>query len=205
LRKTTSVDLDSIDFGNVIANTDEIRKYNPQRFEMEQLTAIVYEDPVKVVCVGYKDVSENEFWVRGHMPGMPLMPGVVMLEAVAQVCCYCSHKYKLLGESMVGFGGLEDVRFRDPVLPGSRLVVMCELLKVRKPRLIVCRFQGVVGKNIVVEGVLKGIPIPNRLSQEPSSGDAKLIFSLRCGSGDSAKGTQPSKFKVGWDHCPGRQ
>lgn len=154
------VDPDSIDFSNVIADTNEIRKYNPQRFEMEQLTAIVYEDPVKVVCVGYKDISENEFWVRGHMPGMPLMPGVVMLEAVAQVCCYCSHKYKLLGESMVGFGGLEDVRFRDPVLPGSRLVVMCELLKVRKPRLIVCRFQGIVEKNIVVEGVLKGIPIP---------------------------------------------
>jgi 3-hydroxyacyl-[acyl-carrier-protein] dehydratase len=61
---------------------------------------------------------------------------------------------------MVGFGGLEDVRFRDPVVPGDRLIVMCELLKVRKPRLIVCRFQGVVGQNIVVEGTLKGIPIP---------------------------------------------
>ena len=61
---------------------------------------------------------------------------------------------------MVGFGGLEEVRFRDPVLPGDRLIVMCELLKVRKPRLIVCRFQGVVKRNIVVEGILKGIPIP---------------------------------------------
>lgn len=154
------VDLDTIDFSRVVADLDEIRKYNPQRFEMEQLTAIVYEDPVKVVCVGYKDVTEHEFWVRGHMPGMPLMPGVVMLEAVAQVCCYCSHKFKLLGESVVGFGGLEDVRFREPVVPGDRLVVMCELLKLRKPYLLVCRFQGVVGKNIVVDGQLKGIPIP---------------------------------------------
>ena len=154
------IDPDSLDFGNVVADIEEIRKYNPQRFEMEQLTAIIYEDAEKVICAGYKDVTDQEFWVRGHMPGLPLMPGVVMLEAVAQVCCYCSHKYGLLGDSMVGFGGLEEVRFRDPVVPGDRLVVMCELLKVRKPRLIVCRFQGIVKRNIVVEGILKGIPIP---------------------------------------------
>jgi len=154
------VDPATIDFSNVVADIEEIRRYNPQRFEMEQLTAIVYADPVRVACVGYKDVTENEFWVRGHMPGMPLMPGVVMLEAVAQVCCYCSHKYKLLGDSIVGFGGLEDVRFREPVVPGDRLVVMCELLKLRKPHLLVCRFQGVVNGRIVVDGRLKGIPIP---------------------------------------------
>jgi 3-hydroxyacyl-[acyl-carrier-protein] dehydratase len=154
------VDPATIDFNNVVADIEEIRKFNPQRYEMEQLTAIVYEDPVRVACVGYKDVTEHEFWVRGHMPGMPLMPGVVMLEAVAQVCCYCSHKYKLLGDHIVGFGGLEEVRFREPVVPGDRLVVMCELLKLRKPHLLVCRFQGVVGGRIVVDGQLKGIPIP---------------------------------------------
>jgi len=154
------IDPDTIDFDRVIADIHEIRKYNPQRFEMEQLTAIVYEDPERVACVGYKDITHDEFWVRGHMPGMPLMPGVVMLEAVAQVCCYTSHKYKLLGDSMVGFGGLEEVRFREPVVPGNRLIVMCELLKLRKPYLLVCRFQGVVGRNIVVDGQLKGIPIP---------------------------------------------
>ncbi|MFM7976678.1 MAG: 3-hydroxyacyl-ACP dehydratase FabZ family protein [Pirellula sp.] len=154
------VDLDKIDLDRPTADSHQIRKLNPQRFEMEQLTAIVYEDPVNVVCAGYKDVSTDEFWVRGHMPGMPLMPGVVMLEAVAQVCCYCAHKYKLLGDSMVGFGGLDEVRFREPVVPGDRLIVMCKLLKLRKPHLLVCHFQGVVGRKLVVEGQLKGIPIP---------------------------------------------
>jgi 3-hydroxyacyl-[acyl-carrier-protein] dehydratase len=161
------VDPATIDFNNVVADIEEIRRFNPQRFEMEQLTAIVFEDPVRVACVGYKDVTENEFWVRGHMPGMPLMPGVVMLEAVAQVCCYCSHKYKLLGDSIVGFGGLEEVRFREPVVPGDRLVVMCELLKLRKPHLLVCRFQGIVDRRIVVDGKLKGIPIPVQVLASP--------------------------------------
>ena len=73
-------DLSLIDFDKPTADIHEIRKYNPQRFEMEQLTAIVYEDTERKVCVGYKDVGPDEFWVRGHMPGMPLMPGVVMLE-----------------------------------------------------------------------------------------------------------------------------
>ena len=154
------VDPATLNFDNVLADIDEIRRWNPQRFEMEQLTAIIHEDPERNICVGYKDLTSQEFWVRGHMPGLPLMPGVVMLEAVAQVCCYSAHKYDLLGTSMIGFGGLEDVRFRDPVLPGSRLVVMCELVKVRRNRLIICRFQGFVKTNLVLEGVLKGIPIP---------------------------------------------
>lgn len=153
-------DLSAIDLNHVIADIEEIRKYNPQRFEMEQLTAIVYEDPVHHRCVGYKDLTKDDFWVRGHMPGMPLMPGVVMLEAIAQMCSYFVQRYDLLGAAMVGFGGLEDVRFRDPVIPGDRLYLLCELEKVRRGRMIVSKFQGVVGGKVTVEGVLKGVPIP---------------------------------------------
>ncbi len=87
------------------------------------------------------------------------MPGVVMLEAVAQVCCYCAHKYDLLGTTMVGFGGLKSSLPRSS-LTRRPIVVMCELLKARRNRIIVCRFQGFVGTNLVLEGILKGIPIP---------------------------------------------
>ena len=154
------VDPSTLDLTCVTADAEAIRKYNPQRFEMEQLTAVVFEDPENKICVGYKDVTNEEFWVRGHMPGMPLMPGVVMLEAVAQLCSYCAMKYDLLGADMLGFGGLEEVRFRDPVVPGDRLVVMCQQTKVRRGRLIVSRFQGFVRNNLVLEGILKGIAIP---------------------------------------------
>jgi 3-hydroxyacyl-[acyl-carrier-protein] dehydratase len=76
------------------------------------------------------------------------------------MCSYFVQKYELLGAPMVGFGGLEDVRFRDPVVPGDRLVFISQLTKVRRGRMIVCLFQGVVNGNVVVEGGIKGIPIP---------------------------------------------
>jgi len=154
------VDLSQVDFDRPVATLDEIRRVNPQRFEMEQLTAVVYVDERVYACVGYKDITDDEFWVRGHMPGMALMPGVVMLESIAQLCSFVTQRYDLLGAEIVGFGGLEDVRFRGLVLPGDRLIVMCKLEKVRRGKMIVCRFQAVVKDQIVVEGNLKGIPIP---------------------------------------------
>jgi len=158
--KDLIVDLATVDFDNIIADVEAIRAVNPQRHEMEHLTAIVYEDVENGICVGYKDVTDQEFWIRGHMPGMPLMPGVIMLEAAAQLCSYFSQKHDKLGAEMVGFGGLEDVRFRDPILPGQRLVLMGEFVKARRNRMIICRFQGVVGDAMCFEGILKGIPIP---------------------------------------------
>lgn len=154
------IDPATLDFDHVIADVEGIRKYNPQRFEMEQLTAIIYENLERHICVGYKDITHNEFWVRGHMPNMPLMPGVMMLEAAAQMCSYFSQKYDLLGAAMVGFGGLEEVRFRDPVIPGDRLVLACEMTRLRRGRIVFTKFQGFVRNAMVVDGVLKGIPIP---------------------------------------------
>jgi 3-hydroxyacyl-[acyl-carrier-protein] dehydratase len=148
------------DLARVVADIEEIRKHNPQRFEMEQLTAVVLDDVDRGVCVGYKDTSGAEFWVRGHMPGMPLMPGVVMCEAAAQLCSYHVQKHDLLGAAMVGFGGLDDVRFRGTVVPGDRLVIVCERTQLRSGQMVRCRFQCFVRDNMVCEGKIRGIPIP---------------------------------------------
>lgn len=149
-----------LDFENPIADIEGIRALNPQRFEMEQLTAILYEDLESNCCAALKEITDQEFWVRGHMPGMPLMPGVVMLEAVAQLSSYFTQKHDLLGAEIVGFGGLDDVRFRGVVTPGDKLVLMVKLIKNRRGRMIVASFQGVVGENIVLDGTLRGIPVP---------------------------------------------
>ena len=168
--KPLIVDWSELDFDRPIADINEIRRINPQRYEMEQLTGILYENLDEKTCAGYKDITREEFWVRGHMPSMPLMPGVVMLEAAAQLSSYFTQKYDMLGAAMLGFGGLENVRFRNIVIPGDRLVLMCRLTKARRGRMIVADFQGVVDQAIVVDGNLKGIPIPDDvLSGQESS------------------------------------
>jgi 3-hydroxyacyl-[acyl-carrier-protein] dehydratase len=158
--KDLIVDLSAIDLSQVYADIEEIRKYNPQRHEMEQLTAIVMVQTERNVCLGYKDVLDTEFWVRGHMPGMPIMPGVVMCEAAAQLSSFYTQRFDMLGAEMVGFGGLEDVRFRELVVPGDRFYISCQLLKARRNRMVICRFQGFVEDRMVVEGKIKGIPLP---------------------------------------------
>jgi 3-hydroxyacyl-[acyl-carrier-protein] dehydratase len=153
-------DITTLDFSRPVATLEDVRKYNPQRFEMEQLTAVVYVDESQYLSVSYKDTSTNDFWVRGHFPHLAIMPGVVMLESIAQLCSYVTQRYDLLGAEVVGFGGLEDVRFRDVVFPGERFVVLSKLEKVRRGRMIICQFQGVVGDRLCIEGTLKGVPIP---------------------------------------------
>lgn len=160
MRQETLIDLSLFDVDQPIADIEEIRKYNPQRHEMEQLTAVLYEDLEDHCCAAVKDLTDSEFWVRGHMPGMPLMPGVVMLEAVAQLSSYFTQKYDLLGSEMVGFGGLDSVRFRGVVSPGDRLILLVKMVKTRRGRMIVADFQGIVGDTVVLEGTLRGIPIP---------------------------------------------
>ena len=160
MRQETLIDLSLFDVDQPIADIEEIRKYNPQRHEMEQLTAVLYEDLEHHCCAAVKDLTDSEFWVRGHMPGMPLMPGVVMLEAVAQLSSYFTQKHDLLGSEMVGFGGLDSVRVRGVVSPGDRLILLVKMVKTRRGRMIVADFQGIVGDTVVLEGTLRGIPIP---------------------------------------------
>ena len=153
------------DLDRVIADIHEIRRWNMQRVEMEQLTAIVHEDQSRGLCVGYKDVTRDEFWIRGHFPEMPLMPGVLMCEAAAQLSSYYTQKHNLLDAKLVGFGGMEEVRFREPVTPGDRLVIAVERIRVRPKAMIVCRFQGLVRESIVVDGIIKGVPLPTDVLQ----------------------------------------
>jgi len=157
-KKPLILDFSEYDVNHVVADLEEIRRYNPQRYEMEQLTAICHVDQERNICIGYKDLAPDEFWTRGHMPGMPLMPGVLMCEAAAQVASFSIRKYKLVND-VVGFGGLEEVRFRGLVRPGDRLVIVTRLLKLRR-MIMTSEFQCFVNQNLVCEGALTGVTLP---------------------------------------------
>ena len=159
--KPLILDFSEYDLNKVVSDIEAIRRYNPQRYEMEHLTAICFEDFARNVCVGYKDLKADEFWARGHMPNMPLMPGVIMCEAAAQVASYYSHKFNLM-EGLIGFGGLEDVRFRGVVRPGDRFVIVSRLLKLRRS-IMTCEFQCFVNQNMKCEGIVKGVSLPLEL------------------------------------------
>jgi 3-hydroxyacyl-[acyl-carrier-protein] dehydratase len=163
------IDPAEIDFNHVVADLDEIRRWIPQRDAMEQLTAIVHDDLQRHVCVGYRDLTEEEFWISGHMPGFALMPGVIMCEAAAQVLSYHVQRNNLSGVEVVGFGGMQNVKFRGIVRPGDRLVIACEVTKFRRGRLVGCRFQEFVGASLVCEGGITGVALPTAVLQADSA------------------------------------
>jgi 3-hydroxyacyl-[acyl-carrier-protein] dehydratase len=160
--KELILDFSEYDVDHVVADLDEIRKYNRQRFEMEQLTAVCYFSAERGIAVGYKDLALDEFWVRGHMPGMPLLPGVMTCEIAAQLSSYFAQKMQVLGAGVtLGFGGMNDVRFRGVVVPGQRIVVAIKQTKVRKGVLVVSQFQAFVERNLVAEGEVLGVALPS--------------------------------------------
>src|SRR5262245_2725163 len=147
-----------LDLTRSLADQDAIRQVNPQRFEMEQLTAIVYLDPEQHIVAGYKDVRPDEFWVRGHMPDYPLMPGVIMCEAAAQLCSYYIVTHGLMHGDFIGFGGLENVRFRAQVRVGDRLVMVAKGTRMNR-RQTVFNVQGFVGSTMVFHADILGVAI----------------------------------------------
>lgn len=158
---------DLFDINQPLFTLDDIREVNPQRYEMEQLTAVVYVDREGHGLIGYKDVAPNEFWVRGHMPDFPLMPGVMLCECAAQLAGFYARKYKLLQGDFLGFGGMEEVRFRSPVFVGDRLLIMAKLAKLRPGRRAEFDFQGFVKDRMVFSGRMIGVPIDKNQSAPP--------------------------------------
>jgi 3-hydroxyacyl-[acyl-carrier-protein] dehydratase len=158
-----------VDLSRVLAGRDELRRVNPQRFEMEQLDAVVHVDNERHLIVGYKDVRPDEFWVRGHMPDYPLLPGVLMCEAAAQLCSYYMVTYGLLQGDFVGFGGLENVRFRGVVRPGDRLVLVAKGVRVHR-RQTIFNAQGFVGPAMVFHADVIGMPMTRQATAPGPAG-----------------------------------
>jgi 3-hydroxyacyl-[acyl-carrier-protein] dehydratase len=161
-------DLAGFDMNQREANIDQIREFNLQRHEMEQLDAVVYLNADEKIIIGIKDVRDDEFWARGHMPGYPIMPGVIMVEAAAQLCSYYVRKHNLLPGHFFGFLGLENVRFRGRVHPGDRMVIVAKAVRIHR-RQTVFNSQAFVKDTMVFHGDILGIPLNMELGGTPPS------------------------------------
>jgi 3-hydroxyacyl-[acyl-carrier-protein] dehydratase len=151
------LDLDQVDLDEVLLTRAQIYEHLPHRHEFMLLDAVCHlnRDPVRLVA--YSDICSEAWWVRGHVPGRPLLPGVLMLEMAAQASAVAVKT--LLGHSgFIAFGGVEECRFRDTVTPGQRLYLIC-LGQEYRPRRIISKTQGVVDGKLVFEAKITGLTL----------------------------------------------
>jgi 3-hydroxyacyl-[acyl-carrier-protein] dehydratase len=150
-------DLSGVDLDRIVADKNDIRRVNPQRYEFEQLDGVVYCDLQQRIILGLRDVKPDEWWARGHLPERPLFPGVLMIEAAAQLAGYFTKK--LLGDPrFIGFGGVDKVKFREVVVPPARMYILAKAVDLR-PRRTICDVQELVNGRLVFEGRVTGVPM----------------------------------------------
>jgi 3-hydroxyacyl-[acyl-carrier-protein] dehydratase len=148
-------DISALDLTHIVHDQDEVRRCNPQRGSMEQLNGIVHINADAHRIIGFKDVRTDEFWVEGHIPGRPLYPGVLMIEAGAQIAGFYTMKY-LGWKGFIGFGGVDGCKFRTQVVPPARMYLLAEQIWHRHHR-VCCKVQGLVDGTVCFECTITGI------------------------------------------------
>ncbi len=135
---------------------EEIKRIIPHRYPFLLVDRVI-ECDMESRIVGIKNVTVNEPFFQGHFPEFAVMPGVLIIESMAQVGCILALKIlKMEGHGSVFFTGIDGAKFRKPVVPGDCLRL--ELTKV-KQRGTLFRFQGnaFVGDALVAEGTLQAM------------------------------------------------
>ncbi|MBN2562569.1 MAG: beta-hydroxyacyl-ACP dehydratase [Phycisphaerae bacterium] len=150
------ISLDDLDCDRVLYTREKIYEILPQKHEFAQLDAIIHVDAKRATVAGYRDVRADEWWCRGHVPGKPIFPGVLMVECSAQLAAFGTHFVMPHAAGFMGFGGIDKAKFRDSVIPPARVVLMCRAVEVRKRR-IICDNQAYVDGKIVFEGTITGL------------------------------------------------
>lgn len=138
---------------NTVFNIEEIQKLLPHRYPFLLVDRIIEYEPEKR-AVGIKNVSINEPHFQGHFPGRPIMPGVLIVEAMAQVGGVVLTQLPGMVGSLFLFAGIDHVRFRRPVVPGDRLIMTVELLCLKRRRFAKMQARAEVDSQLACEGEL---------------------------------------------------
>lgn len=146
-----------------------IMKRIPHRYPFLMIDKVI--DVIRAEsCTGIKNVSVNEPFFQGHFPGHPIMPGVLIVEAMAQTAATLvvdSLEGVDSGTHVVYFMSVEQARFRKPVLPGDRLAIK---VKKERQRGQVWKFQGeaFVDETLVAEAVFTAMLVPDTARETPN-------------------------------------
>jgi 3-hydroxyacyl-[acyl-carrier-protein] dehydratase len=151
-------DLDTIDLDDTCLTREQIYERLPHRFEFMLLDGICHIDEARKILVAYRDIKPDDWWFRGHVPGRPLLPGVLMLEMAAQVSAVMA---KLLGgfDGFIAFGGIDKCKFREVVTAPARFYLISAGSDYRKRR-IISDTQGVVNGRLIFEARITGMMLP---------------------------------------------
>lgn len=134
-------------------DTEEIMQILPHRYPFLMVDRVIgFEGETKII--GIKSVTINEPFFEGHFPGHPVMPGVMLVEAMAQVASLLLFKLAKTTSRIGYFMSADDVKFRKPVFPGDTVFIHAELTKHRGERLAKAKCHCVVNDAIVSEGEL---------------------------------------------------
>lgn len=133
-------------------SAEEIHALLPHRYPFALVDRIIDYVPAKH-AIGIKNVTFNEPHFQGHFPGHPIMPGVLIVEAMAQVGGIVLMQIPGV-QGLCVFAGIDKVRFRRPVVPGDQLVMTVELLAMKRLRFGKMRGRAEVDGQLVCEGEL---------------------------------------------------
>jgi 3-hydroxyacyl-[acyl-carrier-protein] dehydratase len=137
-----------------VLTLEQIKEMLPHRQPFLFVDAVTRIEPNLIE--GYRDIKPEEFYFAGHFPGYPVLPGVLMVEAIAQIgiMLVCKAREERRGRKTL-FAGIESVRFRRPVQPGDRLLLSADIVSGRSS---VYKIHGTakVGDELACEAVVIG-------------------------------------------------
>ncbi|MGN0692596.1 MAG: 3-hydroxyacyl-ACP dehydratase FabZ [Oscillospiraceae bacterium] len=116
----------------VLMDKEQIKEIIPHRDPFLLIDSIIELEP-GVKCVAEKYMSPDEFWFKGHFPDYPVVPGVLMIEMLAQAGCVAMLSLPENKGKTGFFGGIKEAKFRRQVVPGDTLRLETEIIKVKGP------------------------------------------------------------------------
>lgn len=152
------LDLVNLDPANLVHTRDEIYARLPQDHEFRQLDGILHLDLEAGTIAAFRDVRADEWWCRGHLPGRPIFPGILMMESAAQLSAFLRTALSPDDVGFMGFGGVDAAKFRLAITPPAQIILTGRVIEQRSRRFVVDT-QAYVGGTLAFEGRITGMPV----------------------------------------------